>query len=410
MSKRLWFLALFSALVLSAPVWLSGAAQAGPTAVCGDGNIEGDEECDDSNTVTGDGCSHPSCLPEVCGDTITNPDPPSNESCDDGNTVSGDGCDENCVTECGNGNVDTGEDCDTSGESATCDDDCTNVACGDTNTNEAANEQCDDGNTVAGDGCNATCQDEGPVEGQTKKQQACINAVNKNLAGVVKAQAADNSACFKAVAGGKDTVAVCYGNDVKGKVAKGQAKTTATVTGKKCTGEGLPTAVVIPVAATINDAGEVQTVEGTTAVFGNPPVIAAKATDKDAAACQAEVAKQYAAIVNKWIQEANKAKKTALKGGKGGTPAPVATAAELGTAIDTALTGNANVGKAVTKSNTGIGKKCPDTVVDANVDCGGATTSTALQTCVATAAQQAACEAFEAADVLTLTCLALPVP
>jgi cysteine-rich repeat protein len=43
------------------------------------------------------------------------------------------------------------------GESATCDDDCTLAECGDGVVNETAGEECDDGNTVGGDGCEATC-------------------------------------------------------------------------------------------------------------------------------------------------------------------------------------------------------------------------------------------------------------
>ena len=101
---------------------------------CGNNTIEyPPEKCDDGNTVSGDGCSYPSCLPEVCGDGITNPDRPPGpaETCDDGNTAPNDGCDASCRLECGNGTLEGAETCDTSGESATCDDDCTAVACGD---------------------------------------------------------------------------------------------------------------------------------------------------------------------------------------------------------------------------------------------------------------------------------------
>jgi cysteine-rich repeat protein len=402
MSKRLWFLALFSVLVVSAPVWLSGAAQAGPPTVCGDGTItDPPEKCDDSNTVTGDGCSFPSCLPEVCGDGIPNPDPPSSETCDDGNTVSDDGCSATCETECGNGAINGDEECDTSGESETCDDDCTNPLCGDNNVNETAGEACDDGNTVDDATCLGDCSGV-PGEPPTKKQQACINAANKNLAGVVKAQTGDTSACFKAAAKGDPVT--CYGADAKTKVAKAQAKTDKTVAGKKCTGEGLPTSVVIPVAATINAAGEDQILEASTIVFGNPPVIAAKATAKEAAACQAEVIKQLNAITNKWIAEANKAKKATLKAGT------VASAGELATALNAALDDNDNVVKATTKANAAIDKKCTDALVADNFDCAGATTLEQLRLCVSAVAQAGACEAFEAADVLDLDCPAPPAP
>ena len=96
---------------------------------CGDGIVNGTEECDDGNTVSGDGCSSV-CKKEVgmCGDGIVDV---ATETCDDGNRTSGDGCSANCQTEtsatCGNGVVDAGE-------------------------------GCDDHNTAAGDGCSASCQ------------------------------------------------------------------------------------------------------------------------------------------------------------------------------------------------------------------------------------------------------------
>ena len=325
--------------------------------------------------------------------------------------MAGDGCDENCVLECGNGAPDAGEDCDTSGESATCDDDCTFVDCGDNNVNEAANETCDDGNTVSGDGCSDVCIEEEPAGALSKEAQACVNAINKNLAGVVKAQTGDNATCVKDVAGGKQpNFAACFGTDLKGKVAKAQTKTSSTFTGKKCTPPKLPAppAFAFTTATAVNDAGEVQPNESVTLVLGAAPTIALKA-DKAASGCQAEALKQFNAIANKWIAEANKAKKSALKGGKGNppTPAPADSAAALATAIDTALSNNAQVTKAETKASSGLTKKCTDAIIDANFDCGGATTVDGLRLCIIATSEAAACEAFEAADGLALTCPAI---
>ncbi len=95
--------------------------------ICGNGELEGGEICDDGNNFPGDGCS-PTCLSdESCGNSIVDP----TESCDDGNITAGDGCDEVCRVEvgCGNGVVDPGE-------------------------------HCDDGNAINGDGCSSTCQRE----------------------------------------------------------------------------------------------------------------------------------------------------------------------------------------------------------------------------------------------------------
>jgi uncharacterized protein (TIGR03382 family) len=62
-----------------------------------------------------------------------------------------------CGAPCGDAMVNGAEECDDGEESATCDADCTSVACGDDVTNATAGEECDDGNTEDGDGCSAAC-------------------------------------------------------------------------------------------------------------------------------------------------------------------------------------------------------------------------------------------------------------
>jgi cysteine-rich repeat protein len=121
--------------------------------ICGNGRIDFGEQCDDGNTLSGDGCS-PTCHLEVCGNQILDP----GEACDDGNLASGDGCDSNCTeTACGNGIVTTGEQCDDGNEIAGdgCEPDCTETSCG--NGTLTPPEQCDDGNLLSGDGCDSNC-------------------------------------------------------------------------------------------------------------------------------------------------------------------------------------------------------------------------------------------------------------
>jgi cysteine-rich repeat protein len=53
-------------------------------------------------TLISPGTEHNSCLvqseaPDICGDGVVTPD----ENCDDGNTISGDGCSANCTIEAG---------------------------------------------------------------------------------------------------------------------------------------------------------------------------------------------------------------------------------------------------------------------------------------------------------------------
>lgn len=123
---------------------------------CGNGQVDGVEECDDGNPFNGDGCDS-NCTFSGCGNGIIT----RGEVCDDGNTISGDGCEYPSCTPtfiCGNFNLELGEECDDGNVIALdgCSPFCQIEDCG--NGVLDANEQCDDGNRIAGDGCSITCQ------------------------------------------------------------------------------------------------------------------------------------------------------------------------------------------------------------------------------------------------------------
>ena len=95
---------------------------------------------DDGNPCTKDSCDPakgvlheaiPNCPPPSCGNGTREPD--KGEECDDGNTQAGDGCNSACTKE---------------------------PVCG--NTILEGSEQCDDGNRLAGDGCDVNCRREQP--------------------------------------------------------------------------------------------------------------------------------------------------------------------------------------------------------------------------------------------------------
>ena len=91
------------------------------------------------------------------------------EECDDGNTTDGDGCDSECVLEkCGDGTLDPGEECDDGNttDGDGCDSEC-NIEVKCGDGNLDPGEECDDGNNTDGDGCSAECQDEEVAEGCT---------------------------------------------------------------------------------------------------------------------------------------------------------------------------------------------------------------------------------------------------
>jgi cysteine-rich repeat protein len=65
-----------------------------PDAVCGNGLVEAQEQCDDGNGVDDDGCES-TCRPSpriACGNGIRE----AQEGCDDGNQTDGDGCESTC--------------------------------------------------------------------------------------------------------------------------------------------------------------------------------------------------------------------------------------------------------------------------------------------------------------------------
>jgi len=140
--------------------------------VCGNGIVEGYEECDDGNLDETDGCttectdnceekpdgtpcgddascSWGHCFENFCGDGIVQGD----EACDDGNDDNTDSCTTRCVVNCEA--VENGTPC---GENALCTMGlCAGHVCG--NGILEGDEACDDGNLDETDGCTTECTD-----------------------------------------------------------------------------------------------------------------------------------------------------------------------------------------------------------------------------------------------------------
>lgn len=113
---------------------------------CGNGRVEGNEECDPPNGTTCD----PQCqrIP-LCGDGWLD----GSEACDPPDGLH---CSPECAWICGDGTIQSGEECDPP-DGVACDASCQIIiVCGNGAVQEG--EQCDDGNVLGGDGCSATCQ------------------------------------------------------------------------------------------------------------------------------------------------------------------------------------------------------------------------------------------------------------
>lgn len=127
-------------------------------AICGNGQVEPGEECDDGNRFNYDACTNTCATRSYCGNGIVE----DGEQCDDGNLNNNDDCTRTCQSRvnssCGNGIVEEGEECDDGNYSNN--DSCTTTClkreyCGDGIVN--GNEECDDGNRLNGDGCSEFC-------------------------------------------------------------------------------------------------------------------------------------------------------------------------------------------------------------------------------------------------------------
>lgn len=141
-------------------------ASDGAIPICGDGKLDPGEACDDGNIVQGDGCQNDctvSCVNPVTDCVGKTP------ACQSAS------CDANGVCQSAADVTKNGVACAVADSSATCHDGaCTAGTCG--NSIKEAGEECDDGNTTNGDGCdndclfscsgNASCDDGDPCNGR----------------------------------------------------------------------------------------------------------------------------------------------------------------------------------------------------------------------------------------------------
>ncbi len=164
---------------------------------CGNGSLDGSEECDDGNRNSGDGCTS-NCRLEYCGDGTRQS--ALGEECDDGDTDNNDWCNNSCEYTCGNGVVNSGEQCDdgNTNNNDACGNDCRTNYCGDGDVTSGIGEQCDEGsnNGVPGSGCSSTCRIVPPVcgngyvesgeqcdDGNTNNTDRCTNSCTRTYCG-----------------------------------------------------------------------------------------------------------------------------------------------------------------------------------------------------------------------------------
>ena len=152
-----------------------------PANSCGNGALEGSEACDDGNALADNGCSaeclfelgagpctdNAQCESTICDALDSNTCEPVNtcgngtietaEVCDDGSTAAGDSCDPQCLLELGAGPCTDANQCGSGvcNKLAAVPVCAVPIGCGNGVLN--ADEVCDDGNQLTGDGCSESC-------------------------------------------------------------------------------------------------------------------------------------------------------------------------------------------------------------------------------------------------------------
>jgi len=181
---------------------------------CGDGILEGAEQCDDGNAVDTDACLN-NCMIATCGDGVVRGGGQgflsnSGEQCDDGNDDNTDDCLTTCRTAtCGDGFTEAGvEECDDDNDDNTdaCVESCKLATCGDGFT-QAVVEECDDDNEIDDDACHNDCTlapvcgngdleaGEGCDEGDTDDDDGCSHLCQIEACGDGLVQFSRNEEC-----------------------------------------------------------------------------------------------------------------------------------------------------------------------------------------------------------------------
>ncbi|MEO7437136.1 MAG: hypothetical protein ABI080_16800 [Candidatus Binatia bacterium] len=238
---------------------------------------------------------------------------------------------------------------------------------------------------------------------QTSGQQACLNAVNKDGAAVAKEQGKESLACVKGAGKGTlpGTAQTCLTADLKGKVAKRKAKTTADEA-KSCSAAP---SFGFTGATTVNTAAQQGKVDLVADVYG-PSLDAAIitcASSKAGCACQQKVSASLEKLAAVKFATFVSCKKAALKAGASAVAALEACVNNAGTPGSIAADTKGKLAKGVASLSSTIGKACTDVANAFPGNC-NARTQPALGVCLDTQVECRVCQAINEMDGLAVNC------
>jgi cysteine-rich repeat protein len=178
----------------------------------------------------------------------------------------------------------------------------------------APGEECDDGNTLSGDGCSSVCQVES--QPQNREQQKCINALNKSLARVARVQGKELCACIKEGAKGEleGTIEDCLMPDVITQKVTKAIRKTVSAEDKKCSNSTPDFGATD--SMTVNLAAMQKEIDLVREVFGpdlDEAIFSEGGNTEDSSKCQQLVAGSVEKCQDAKLKEFNRCKKDGLK-------------------------------------------------------------------------------------------------
>jgi cysteine-rich repeat protein len=236
---------------------------------------------------------------------------------------------------------------------------------------------------------------------QTKDQQKCINALNKDGIKVAGAQGKENASCVSAAVKGTTTDPdACLTADEKRKVGKAADKSTRDQAAR-CGGNAVPDFGADD-ARRVNASAQNGELALLSDLFGSS-LVDVISTDRAVGNCQVTVVRGYERIVAAKLKQFVGCKKQALAAGVSGA-ADLRQQCVTAGGIGADATGK--IAKAVARLGTDIQKKCAG--VDASVACGAGVcaggTGSACVACIDRAVECRVCLMLRGMDGLDIDC------
>ena len=238
---------------------------------------------------------------------------------------------------------------------------------------------------------------------QSADQQACLNKLNKDGAGVAKAQGKEHVSCLKKAGKGlvTGTVQACLTADPKGKVQKKKDKTTADQTGSCGTAPDFG----YTSAGAVNSGAVQGQLDIAADIFGDPidGAVIDCAADKAGCICQQKALKDVEKLATTKLVEFVKCKKQVLKDGASSPSSLEDCVSNAGTAGSIAADSKGKIQKAFDKLAGDIGSKCASVSGAFPADC-TSLSGNALATCLDRVVECRVCQTINDMDGLFVNC------